>query len=127
MLFFLFEISSYYRVISRSLGEWQTHCIKKPHKPTMDELKEICMHLGYPNGTHIEYNLIDPEKERDRNYPSSTKVVATQMFSELKLNEKFQLKSIQPSRNTTEFKPWNADDNAQCYQLEINCDAENAN
>lgn len=106
------------------VGEWQTKCVKKPNQPTENELKEICTHLGFPNVTHVQHRLLDPEveSEMESEYRSNPiKVVSTDMFSTLELNEKFNLTSIQPSRKVKKIQQWNATDNANCYQLEIKC------
>lgn len=123
--FFPYFFSGYYRVIERSVGEWQTKCLKKPGKPTQNDIVDICQRLGYMNATDIHYRLLDPETEPELSskYRDAVKIVTTNLFSNVKLNDKFQLQSIQPSRNTTQIQPWNANDNANCYQLEINCGA----
>lgn len=115
-----FFSSGYYRVAERSAGEWQTMCIKKPENPTMNSLKAICKSLGFPAVTKVEFQLIDSEQISSK-YRNSDKIVNTNQASMLRLNNNFNVTLLRPSQNESKIIPWDADDNKNCYQLEIKC------
>lgn len=83
------------------------------------DLEEICKQLGFTDTKNIQYELLDPENQE---YPHPIKISSTNMISTTKLNENYNLTSIQKD---AKFKPWNSNDHANCYQLEINCDDSN--
>lgn len=117
-------ISGYYRVVERSAGEWQTKCVEKSRELTQQELREICMQMGYQNTTEINHRLMDSDQDAESNYQKPIKVINKNLFSTLELNEHFNLTSIQPSRKIAKHMHWNDIDKANCYQLEINCSIE---
>lgn len=93
----------------RSTNEWETICLDKFKIPTKDDLHSLCTEFGYNNTTKNLFKLIES---------NGNSVIATNVITTIKLNDKFTLTLFDTRDNVNEIDRIN---DKICSQLAINC------
>lgn len=115
----------YRQVLERNYGVWHTKCFSRSLPPNVSDVEKICHQLpgGRPSDNPL-FRLIEFDGKNDSPlisaYGEPTKLIITNKFSELKVNDGITL-HIKPSRSLAQPTDWTAEDKRTCYMLEIKC------
>lgn len=118
----------YSLVIERSNGLWHTKCFNRSTSLEPDELLHICAKLGYKNVTakSADARIHDPTARNAAQYRQApTKAQIVNPYSPLRVNDAFVINAFKPSRPFNRITKWDAIDEDNCVQYEINCETQN--
>lgn len=122
MNLFIFS-DNYALIIEQTYGVWHTKCFPKHQPRNETELIHICHRLGYAAATSVKWRVISlPWATRAARYEKpASKVVVRNKYTPLRVNDKFTLRYVRPSRPIGHLQPWDLNDEDACDEIEINC------